>query len=196
MKAKTAERLPYVGGYPVFLSRYVITEGDKPCAVLRFANWSDIVITGIRFSFVQRNAKGEELSRQTLEYRDLFAECGTEFPVPDIAVLVGCAAVETAVEAVLSDNYEYVVEEGGVRLRYGGEKPREAEPSFLRGATYKARKKKKIYVLMSLVLALLLAALAFAVAWSAGALEGLDMGSEVSDLTQTEVSAATDHVEA
>ncbi len=196
MKAKIAERLPYPGGYPVFLSRYIISEGDRPCAVLRFANWSDILITGIRFSLAQRNAKGEEIARQTIEYRGLFAERGTEFPVPDVAVLVGCVAVETAVEAVFSDNYEYVVEKGGVQLRYGGEKPGEPEPSFLRGATYKARKKKKIYVLVTFLTVLAAAAVILLIALSRGVFGDIDLFGNVSYVTETEVGVAADYVEA
>lgn len=145
-----AEKLPFQGGFPVFLARYVIFREEGPRAALRFFNASDIVVTGIRFTFRELNGRGEVLSERTVDREGLFAENGGEFAVADIAVDRACERVEVKVERVLSDGYVYDVEKDGVRLRFGREEKGE-EKSFLHKPTYSASKKFKKYVIGALL---------------------------------------------
>ncbi len=165
MKVEATGHLSYPGGYPIFLSRFVVF-GDEPRHVaLRFVNASEIVMTGIRFVLIEKDEKGQELRRQTLEHRGLFVERGTEFPVPDATVSVRCMSVEAEVEAAFSDEYEYVVEGDSVELRFGESTQAEPEPVFLCEAKYKVRRSRGRSVFVTLFAVLALVASAFFLGW-------------------------------
>lgn len=185
------ERLPYPGGFPVYLARYVLFRGDEPRAAFRFFNASEILITGIRFRVTEKDADGNVLLDYPLERRGLFAERGTEFSVADAAVGQACASVEVRVTAVLSDPYEYAVEKDGVRLRYGTEE-RERERYFPAHPSYSVSKRKKRYIAIAFGAVLGAAVLAGALAWRFGVFGQARFDAETA---QTAAEEGADYVE-
>lgn len=168
MSADTiARRLPYTGGFPVYLSRYVILGTAGRRAALRFFNASEIAITGIRFRLIERDGAGNVLAEHTLERSGLYSESGNEFAVNDAPVEYGCMAVEAKVEAVISDDYEYVVEEDGVRLQYGTSK-REKEIAFSKKPTYSRSRRRGRYLAIAIFSVLGFAVAAAGLAWRFG----------------------------
>lgn len=166
------ERLPYPGGFPVYLARYVIFGGERPRVAMRFFNASEALVTGLRLRVTERDAAGKTLAEYPLERFGLFAERGVEFAVADAPVDGACASVEVRVQSVVSDPYEYVAEGDGVRLQYGVG-PRGHEYYFEKKATYSVFKRKKIFTFIALFAALGAALLTAGVAWRVGAFEAL-----------------------
>lgn len=167
-----AERLPYPGGFPVYLSRYVLFGGQRPRAALRFYNASDVFVTGVRFRLSELDSGGNVIGEHPVERRGLAAERGAEFAVADAAVSPACASVEAKLEAVFSEPYEYVAVGDGVSVRYGTEE-REKEYEFRKKPSYSVKKRKKRYVLISLAAVLGAVLAAFLAAWRAGLLDGV-----------------------
>ncbi len=159
-----AAKLPYPGGFPVFLSRYVIFGGSKKRVAMHFFNASEIEISGLRFYLVEKDEKGRELTVRPLERNGLSAERGTEFAVADVAVGRGCTAVEVRMESVLSGAYEYVFEEEGVSLRYGA-KERSKEVGFRHKPSYSVSKRSDKYILAAFGLLLGLAVAVLGISW-------------------------------
>ncbi len=168
-----AKRLPYPGGFPVYLSRYVLfPEGCR--VALRFFNASETEFTGVRFLLVEKGADGSEIASRTVERRGLSAERGREFSLPDEPVSEGCAEVEARLIAALSDGYEYCVEGSEVILRYGEEAPpAEREISFTEPPSHSVSKRYKWVVLFSLCAVLGLALVAAGSAWFFGIFDSL-----------------------
>lgn len=174
-KEPIGERLPYPGGFPVYLSRYVLFGGEAPRIAMRFFNGSDILITGLRLRITEKDKNGAAIAEYPLERLGLFAEIGKEFSVPDSAVGAKCVAVDVQLEAVISDSYEYIVKQDGVQLRYGVE-PREREFYFEKKPTYSVSKRKKKYIALAFLAVLGTVLLAWVLAWRVGAFEefGID----------------------
>lgn len=169
-KVIRAERLAYTSGYPVFLSRYVIFGGEERRVAMRFFNAAGITLTGIRFCVTERDAEGKEISSHILEARDIFIENGVEFPVDDLRIVVACSTVEAKILAVFSGDYEYSVEEDGVRLRYAKMGEAKHETYFLNASSYKVKKKRRNYFLLSLLSVAAFAVIAIGAAIWRGAL--------------------------
>lgn len=165
-RAPIGERLPYPGGFPVYLARYVIL-GKEPRVAMRFFNASEVLVTGLRLRVTEKDAAGKTLAEYPLERYGLFAERGSEFAVADAPVCGECASVEVEVRSVVSDAYEYVAEGDGVRLQYGVA-PRGHEYYFERKATYSLSKRKKNYAIIAVIAVLGAALLAAGVAWRVG----------------------------
>lgn len=165
------ERLDYPGGFPVYLSRYVLFGGDSPRAAMRFYNGSEARLTGLRFTVTEKNADGKVVAEYPLERRGLNAERETEFSVPDTAVSEDCSFLEVAVTSAVSDPYEYVVEGDGVTVRYGvGDEIKDYY--FREKHTCTVRKRKRIFAIISAA-AVAAAALAVSlVSWRLGAFGG------------------------
>lgn len=166
MKVERAERLNYHSGFPVFLSRYVLIADPPRRVALHFFNAGDVIITGLKYTVREKNEAGEEICVTSYEQRGLFAELGREFAVPDARVGKECVSVEASVTAVISDDYEYVVEGDSVSLRYGAtSEQKQDEPTFLHNPKYKARRKRKQYVWVSILSVLAFAVIAVLLAW-------------------------------
>ncbi len=162
-----AAKLPYPGGFPVFLSRYVIFGNAKKRVALHFFNASEIEISGVRFYLVEKDEKGNELAVRPLERNGLAAERGGEFAVADVTVNRNCVAVEARMESVLSGSYEYVFEDESVTLRYGA-RERGKEVGFRHKSTHSVSKKSDKYILAAFGLLLGFALLAMGLAWRFG----------------------------
>lgn len=176
-KEPLGERLPYPGGFPVYLARYVLFGGETPRAAMRFFNASDVLVTGVRFRVTERDAKGRAIAEYPIERTGLFAERGGEFAVADIPVRLACTAIEVQVTSVLSDGYEYSVGEDGVRLQYGVS-PLEKEVYFEQKATYSISKRKKRYTILAFVAVLAAVIAAVGVAWRLGVFKGISSRGE------------------
>ena len=162
------EILPYPGGFPVYLCKYVILADDSSRVAMRFFNAGDILVNGIRFVLTEKDKDGNAIASSTLERMGLFAERGTEFAVADALVSSDCVAVEVRISAIRSDVYEYVLDgEGNVTLRYGTS-DKSAELYFKDERTYSVKKRGKGYILISIFAVLCLAAVAAVVAWRLG----------------------------
>lgn len=187
-----AARVPYRGGFPVFLARYVIFGEEKRRAALHFFNASEIGVTGVRYILTEKDADGNVLAEHALQYEGVYAERGTEFAVADVAVSRKCASVEARVTAALSDGYEYAVEGNEVRVKYGISE-REKEYVFLRRAGYKRSGKMKRMILFAFAAVLGLTAAAGAIAWRVGLFDDI----KESDGTNTAIErTVSEHVEA
>lgn len=178
------ERLPYPGGFPVYLARYVVFGGGEPRVAMRFFNASEVLVTGLRLRVTERDAAGKTLAEYPLERHGLFAERGTEFAVADAPVCGTCASVEVQVQSVVSDAYEYVAEGDGVRLQYGVA-PRGHEYYFEKKATYSLSKRKKNYMFLSVFAVLGAVLLAVAVAWRVGVFDAFGIWGPTEDTEQT-----------
>ena len=177
------ERLPYPGGFPVYLSRYVILGGVAPRVAMRFFNASDILVTGLRFRLTEKDKDGKILAEYDLERFGLFAERGGEFAVTDALVNPECVLVEAKLEMVRSDNYEYAVgEDGDVTLRYGSTSM-EPEIFFKERPTYSVKKRGVKYVIVSILAVILVTVAAGAAAWRMGILEKVEI-SDSADSAQ------------
>lgn len=159
-----AARLPYPGGFPVYLARYVLFGGNRPRAAMRFFNASDILITGIRFRLTEKDGEGKVINEYPLERTKVFAESGGEFEVADAAVGAECVSLEARVESVISDGYEYIVEEDGVRLVYGSREP-ERKFFFKEKPSASVSKRRKRYVLLAFLTVFGFALVAGALVW-------------------------------
>ncbi len=161
------ERLDYPGGFPVYLARYVLFGGEKPHAAMRFYNGSDAYLTGVRFTVKERNDNGKVIAEYTLERRGLNAERGTEFAVADAAVSADCAYLEVALEAALSDPYEYIVDGDGVTVRYGVRG--EEERRYFNGKpACSVKKRKRALALLSVAAVICVTLCAALAAWRLG----------------------------
>lgn len=166
-RAVTGEKLSYPGGFPVYLSRYVVFGGDKPRVALRFFNASDVLVTGLRFRLTEKDSSGRVIAEYSLERTGLFAERGCEFPVADAPVGAACAFVGVRLESVISAPYEYTVEGDGVKVVYGT-KEREPEYFFRKKAGYSVKKYRKTFIWVSIVSVLAAAMLAALTVWKTG----------------------------
>lgn len=163
-------RLNYAGGFPVYLSRYVLTGGDKPRAAMRFFNASDIVVTGLRFRLYEKDASGKVIADYSLERTGLFAEQGEEFAVADTNISKACVSVEVKLESVISSPYEYVVKEDGVKINYGAAE-REPEYFFRKQSGYSVKKSRKKYTVISIAAVLAAVLLTAFTVWRLGVLD-------------------------
>lgn len=168
IKETVCGKLAYPGGFPVYLSRYLITGGPKPRAALRFYNGCEAVVTGVRFRLTEKDGEGKPIAEYSLERRGLFAERGCEFSVADVAVDPRCALLEAKLETVFSEPYEYDVDEdGATTVRYGVTE-REPEYFFMRKPVYSVKKRRKKYIIISLIAVLAVTAAAGLTAWRLG----------------------------
>lgn len=190
-KEPLAESLAYPGGFPVYLSRYVLFGGDKPHAALKFYNGGDLLITGLVFTLEERDADGRTLARYTVERQGLFAESGGEFSVADAPVSVGCAEISAELSAVYSGAYEYAVEGDGVSVRLG-ERQTERKFTFKKKPAYKVKKRGKKYVVISLLAVLAVAVAVVGMSWRLGLLNDVlpDNMKYKSTQTTTQTDAA------
>lgn len=179
-RAPLGGRLPYPGGFPVYLARYVLFGGEKPRVAMRFFNASEILITGLRLQVEEKDASGKTIAEYPLERGGLFAERGTEFAVADAPVKAACTSVEVRVKAVLSDEYEYDVEGSGVQLRYGVT-PREHEYYFEKKPVYSVSRRRKRYVLLAFLSVLGTVILAGLIVWRVGALSDFGIDGNIGE---------------
>lgn len=163
----SGESLGYAGGFPVYLSRYVLFGGGRPRAAMRFYNGSDAVLTGVRFKVTEFDGADRIIAEYALERRGLNAEKGAEFSVADAAVRPECARLEVSVISAFSDPYEYVVGGDGATVRYGvGEEERDFY--FEKSPSCKIRRRRKALVALSLIVVAAVALIAAAVCWRLG----------------------------
>lgn len=181
-----AERLPYPGGFPVYLARYVLFGGEEPRVAMRFFNASGILVTGLRLRVTEKDKDGNTIAEYPLERQGLFAERGTEFAVKDAPISYACTSVEVQVQAVISDGYEYISEENGVRLNYGLS-PRERELYFKKNATYSVSKRRKRYIFIAFAAVLGAVLLTMCLAWRLGVFKefGVDGSLGRTEITES-----------
>lgn len=187
------ERLDYPGGYPVYLARYVLFAGAQPRAAMRFYNGSDAVLTGLRFKVTEKDGDGRIIAEYTLERRGLNAEKGAEFAVADSAVSADCEFLEASVESAFSDPYEYVVDGGGVSVRYGVSEEKK-EFYFKNAPTCSVKKRKKILTVISLAAVIGAALIAAFAAWRTGVFDGRKT-EKSSDINNKALISVTEDVE-
>lgn len=182
------ERLPYPGGFPVYLSRYVIMGGVNPRAALRFFNASDVLVTGIRFKLTERDKDGKAIAEYVLERSGLFAERGGEFAVTDVKVSENCVSVEARLTSIFSEKYEYAIDEKGEVTLGLGRSAADAEVCFKQKPICTVKKKGRKYILISLIAVIGITAAAGAVAWRIGVFDSAV--SKTSDAlgAQTEIT--------
>lgn len=162
------ERLAYPGGFPVYCSRYAVIIRDVPKLVMRFFNASDVLVTGLRFSIVEKDKNGNVIEETKLERTGLFAERGTEFAVADAQVSKSCCAVEVKMESVISEDYEYLIDgEGRAALKYGASEEG-GDFYFKNKPMCVVKKRRRLYVLLSLSAVIVATLVAVVVAYKLG----------------------------
>lgn len=165
------EKLPYPGGFPVYCSKYVIISDDSPRAALRFFNASDVVVTGLRFSLVEKDENGEVIDTLRIERNGLFSESSTEFSVCDAHVSANCVQIEVKIESVRSDEYEYIIgDEGEVTLKYGVDGERK-DFYFKHKPSFSVKKRRRNYVFLSLLAVILATLVSVLMVWGLGVLD-------------------------